>query len=181
MTKRGGRKRKTVKREASGRPQRQPVASIEQDAMLPVLEYRRRVFGLSVANLKDQKAATLLGRLCIQGAVSEAQWQAGEDWLKLVNARYAAANAPRGFKTSGNAALAIDEDAEARRYWAIKAQFDAANAAIEDHAPVSERIARMQAMSLIVVQEQDQPKMHGILRTALNGLVRHFKMQTIGA
>lgn len=139
------------------------------------VEYRQRVFGVHPRDVMDQKAATLLGRLCLRGTVSEAQWQAGEDWLRIVNARHAAANAPRGFRTAGSAAFALDDAEEAARYQAIKDAFDAANDAIEDHAPVTERVARMRAISTIVVQEFDRPEMYGALRTALNGLVKHFK------
>jgi hypothetical protein len=178
---RAGRKRKAGKREGSGKLQRPTAGQVKDNAMQTAVAYRQSVFGISPADAKDQKAATLLGRLCIQGTVSEAQWQAGEDYLRLVNQRHAAVSAPRGFRTAGNAALATDEDAETRRYWDVKARFDAANDAVEGHAPVIERVARMKALSIIVVQEVDQPGMHGTLRTALNGLVKHFKTEAKGA
>ena len=181
LSNRTGRKRKVGKRESNGRIERQPRVSSEQDTMRTAIEYRQSVFGLSEQDSKDQKAATLLGRLCLQGAVSEAQWQAGEDWLRLVNARYAATNAPRGFKSAGSSALAIDEEAEAARYWSLKARFDKANAAVEDHAPVLDRVARFEALSAIVVREVDAPHMHGALRTALNGLVKFFKTEARAA
>lgn len=149
--------------------------------MSTAIEYRQRVFGLEAHNAKDQKAATLLGRLCLHGAVSEAQWQAGEDWLKLVNARYAATNAPRGFKTSGSLALALDDDADIAHYESIRIRFNGANAAVEDRAPVVERIERFKALSSIVVREIDVPEMHGTLRTALNGLVKFFKTEAKAA
>lgn len=176
-----GRKRKQGKREANGKPQRPASVSVQQDAMRAAMEYRQRVFGVSPRDVMDQKAATLLGRLCLQGTISEAQWQAGEDWLRIVNARHAAANAPRGFRSAGNAAIALDDEEEASRYQAIKKAFDNANDAVEDHAPVTERIARMRALSAIVVLEIDQPKMYGTLRTALNGLVKHFKTEAKAA
>lgn len=176
-----GRKRKAGPREPNGRPQRRSVGTAEQDAMRTAIEYRQRVFGISPVDVRDQKAATLLGRLCLSGAVSEAQWQAGEDWLKLVNSVYSAVNAPRGFRTAGSMALALDEDAETERYRLIKARFDAANAAIEEHAPVVERIARMRVLTSVVVNEVDVPTLHGTLRMALNGLVRYFKTEAKGA
>lgn len=178
MGKRSGRKRRIAKREPNGRPRRVATHVAEQDARRVALDYRRRVFGIKSEDLNiDSKAVTLIGRLCLQGSVSEAQWQAGEDWLGLVNARYAATNAPRGLRTAGNAAPALDEEAETERYWAVKCRFDDANAAVEDHAPVSERKERMRVLSLVVVQQMDEPKSHGTLRTALNGLVRFFRTE----
>jgi hypothetical protein len=66
---RAGRKSKAGKREANGRAQRPSTASVQQNAMQAALDYRQRVFGISAADSKDQKAATLLGRLCLQGVV----------------------------------------------------------------------------------------------------------------
>lgn len=176
-----GRKRKGGKREPNGRAARPAVAERADDAMRTALEYRQRVFGISAMDLRDQKAATLLGRLCLSGAVSEAQWQAGENWLRLVNSVYAAVNAPRGFRTAGSSALALDEDAEIERYQLLKTRFDAANTAVEEHAPVVEKIARMRVLTSVVVNEVDNPSQHGTLRMALNGLVRYFRTEARGA
>jgi hypothetical protein len=132
---------------------------------------------VKASQVMDQKAATLIGRLCLAGAISEAQWQAGEDYLALVNAMYAAANAPRGFKSAGPVGAPIGQDEETRRYRATKARFDAANTAVEDRAPVVERIERFKALRLFLVDQVDQPSMHGTLRAALNGLAHHFGHQ----
>jgi hypothetical protein len=172
-----GRKRKAGKREANGRLAREPGRRIsaEQDAMSVAVDYRQNVLGVKPAHVMDQKAGTLLGRLCLQGAISNAQWQAGEDWHDLTNAMYAAANAPRGFASSRpSTGQQIDEDEETRRYRALKEKFNAANTAVEDHAPVAERIERFKALRAIIIDQVDQPSMHGTLRTALNGLARHF-------
>lgn len=172
-----GRKRKPGKREPNGRIARGPDrrVSAEQDVMSVAIGYRQTVLNVRAADALDQKAATLLGRLCLSGAISEAQWQAGEDWHELVDAMYAAANAPRGFKTaSARTGSALSEDEEARRYKALKARFDAANSAVEDRAPVAERIERFKALRAIIVDQVDQPSMHGTLRMALNALAHHF-------
>lgn len=175
---RAGRKRKSVAREPNGKPQREGRVSAEQDAMSVAIKYRQSVLGVSAKDVMDQKAATLLGRLCLQGAISNAQWQAGEDWHKLADTMSQLTNAPRGFKTAAAAGAGVMTDDEAARRWeALKDRFDAANAAIEDHAPVEERRARFIAMRTIIVDQIDQPQMHGALRTALNGLVKHFGLE----
>lgn len=177
---RAGRKRKIgVKREPNGKPSRAGAKlSNEQEALRAGVEYRQRVFGVSPKDALDQKACTLIGRLCLQGVLSEAQWQAGENWLQITNAMSAALQSPRGFKTAGGgSALSISEELEAAKYHATKSAFDKANDAIEDHAPVEERKARMVAMRTFLVDEVDHPHMHGTLRTALNGLVKHFGLE----
>jgi len=172
-----GRKRRSGKREPNGRIERGPDRRIsaEQDAMSVAIGYRQAVLGVKPAHALDQKAGTLIGRLCLSGAISEAQWQAGEDWHDLMEAMYAAAHAPRGFKTPGIGTGSIpDEDEEARRYQSLKAAFNAANLAVEDRAPVVERIERFKALRMFIVDQVDQPSMHGTLRTALNPLAQHF-------
>jgi hypothetical protein len=172
-----GRKRKPGKREPNGRIARGPNRRVtaEQDAMSVAVGYREGVLKVKPSLALDQKAATLLGRLCLSGAVSEAQWQAGEDWHQLVEAMYVAANAPRGFKTAtAGSGAPLSEEEEARRYHALKDRFNAANAAVEDRAPVAERIERFKALRTIIVDQFDNPAMHGTLRTALNALAHHF-------
>ena len=177
---RPGRKRKVgVKREATGKPSRAGKRlTTEQENMRAAIEYRQRVFGVSARDAMDQKACTLIGRLCLQGVISEVQWQAGENWLQLTNAMSAALQSPRGFKTAASTSgLTLSEELEAAKYQATKSAFDAANDAIEAHAPVEERKARMIAMRMFLIDEVDQPHMHGTLRTALNGLAKHFGLE----
>lgn len=170
-----GRKRKPGKREPNGRIARPSIEAVEQDAMRTAIAYRQSVFGISPGDAKDQKATSLTGRLCLAGVLSNAQWQAGEDWLRLLNAVYAAINAPRGFNTpSGASHVERSEAEEARRFQALKDAFDEANKAVEGHAPVAERIERMKALRLFLVDQVDAPRAHGTLRTALNGLANHF-------
>jgi hypothetical protein len=94
------------------------------------------------------------------------------------NAMSAALQSPRGFKTAGTSSgMTLSEELEAAKYRATKSAFDDANDAIEAHAPVEERKARMVAMRTFIIDEVDQPQMHGTLRTALNGLVKHFGLE----
>lgn len=177
---RAGRKRKVgAKREPNGKPSRAGARlTKEQETLRAGVEYRQRVFGISAKDALDQKACTLIGRLCLQGVLSEVQWQAGENWLQLTNAMSAALQSPRGFKTSGTSSgLTLSEEVEAAKYQATKKAFNDANDAIEAHAPVEERKARMIAMRTFIIDEVDQPQMHGTLRTALNGLVKHFGLE----
>lgn len=66
-----GRKRKAGKREPNGRLAREPDRRIsaEQDAMSVAVGYRQSVLGVKSAHVLDQKAGTLIGRLCLAGAI----------------------------------------------------------------------------------------------------------------
>jgi hypothetical protein len=69
-----GRKRKPGKRYPNGRLTREET---EREAMSTVLDARRRQFGVSLKEAKDERLGTALGRLAFRGLISEAQYQAG--------------------------------------------------------------------------------------------------------
>lgn len=172
---RAGRKRKPGKREPNGRPSRAGQSlTAEQEARSVVHDYRQRLFGISDSVDNDKKASTHLGRMCLQGVISEHQWRAGEQWGQLVNARYAAINAPRGLKTGTGDGRMLDPDAEADVFKSTKEKLDDANRAVEEHAPMVERKDRLTALRIAIIDQHYAPHLNGSLRTALNALVRHF-------
>ena len=69
-----GRKRKTGKRYPCGKRTQQPL---EMDAMSVALDARRRQFGVSAKQAKDERLGTALGRLAFRELISEKQYQAG--------------------------------------------------------------------------------------------------------
>ena len=69
-----GRKRKPGKRYACGKRVR---AETERDAMSTVIEARRRHFGVTAKQAKDERLGTALGRLAFRELISERQYQAG--------------------------------------------------------------------------------------------------------
>lgn len=179
MAKAGRKRRANVKREPNGKPSRQGHrVAAEQSAMQAAIEYRQSVFGLSPKDVLDQKAATAHGRLCLQGVLSEQQWQAAEDWAALVNAHYAAINAPRGFRTASARSLEeLSEDEHAARCLSAKIKLDKANAAIKDYAPAAIEKERFLALRTVVLEGGYDPSIEGPLRVALNSLVKHFGLE----
>ena len=69
-----GRKRKPGKRYPCGKRTRQET---EKDAMSTVIEARRRHFGVTAKQARDERLGTALGRLAFRELISEAQYQAG--------------------------------------------------------------------------------------------------------
>lgn len=177
---RPGRKRKAGKREPNGKPSRIGHRILgEQDAMSVAVDYRQRVFGIPNHAVLDQKAATMLGRLCMQGEISNTQWEAGEEWARLLNARYAAINAPRGFKTATGGRSPMTDERDEHNFRTTKAELDAANNAVSGYGqlpPVQAR-ERFEALRMVIIEQLHVPHLHGSLRVALNGLARHFGLE----
>jgi hypothetical protein len=66
-----GRKRKPGKRYACGKRTRQET---ERDAMSTVIEARRRHFGVTAKQAKDERLGTALGRLAFRVLISDLQY-----------------------------------------------------------------------------------------------------------
>ena len=69
-----GRKRKPGKRYPCGKLTKQ---QLEMDAMSTAIEARKRLFGVTSKQAKDERLGTALGRLAFRELISEKQYQAG--------------------------------------------------------------------------------------------------------
>lgn len=69
-----GRKRKPGIRTACGKRKR---SETENEVMATAIEARKRHFGLTAKQARDERLGTALGRLAFYGLVSEVQYQAG--------------------------------------------------------------------------------------------------------
>jgi hypothetical protein len=88
--------------------------------MQTVLAYRQKQYGLNEAQAHDQKAGTVLGRLCLAGDITEAQYDAGKRYHDLHDEMLRAIAAPVGLRklTAGaNGELIAPDYVE----WAIAA------------------------------------------------------------
>jgi len=96
-----GRKRKKGPREPNGRVQR--VKTIDPKAVAKRQPHRR---GVPAALAHDPKAECIMGRLCLNGFLSEMQYQAGVKYRTVVMRYRLAIEAPRASAASMAGALA---------------------------------------------------------------------------
>lgn len=90
-----GRKRKQMKREPNGKPQRE--RGIDPKAIAQ-LQPHRRLVPADVAH--DPKAECIMGRLCLNGWLTEIQYQAGVKYRNDVARYRAVIDAPRSTEAS---------------------------------------------------------------------------------
>ena len=86
-----GRKRKPGKRYPCGKRTRQET---ERDAMSVAIEARRRHFGVTAKQAKDERLGTALGRLAFRELISETQYQAGVAFAELYQKHHAVFGLP---------------------------------------------------------------------------------------
>lgn len=182
-----GRKRKPGKRSPCGKRTRQET---ERDAMSTVLEARKRHFGVTAKQAKDERLGTALGRLAFRELISERQYQAGVAFGELYVQHQAIMGLPSPSPRSV-AGLLINEgifgaspsEPVLEVIEKLKRRFGAATDAL-DACDREHRLSRGRRPTLLVYRVicTDDDAMHspeediGNLRVALNALVRLFRL-----
>jgi len=182
-----GRKRKPGKRYPCGKRTRQ---ELEKDAMSVAIEARRRQFGVTAKQAKDERLGTALGRLAFRELISEPQYQAGIAFAELYRHHHAVCGLPSPSPRSV-AGLLINEgifgsspsEPVLEVIEKLKRRFNAATDAL-DACDREHRMSRGRRPTLLIYRVicTDEDAMHwpeediGNLRVALNALVRLFRM-----
>ena len=174
------RPRKTgVKRTKSGRISR-AASSYNENA--DAIALRQRMFGISEQDARDQKAATYIGRLCLGGrkkttdGITEAQYEAAQEYLRCYHAFQRAVKSPDALRSGEGISLGIESEGYAdwckdkvERYRKLTDAIKAEQCLHEN------RGANMfAAIHLILIRDETMPHLIGDLRLALNAIGHHF-------
>ena len=182
-----GRKRKPGKRYPCGKRTRQ---ELEKDAMSVAIDARRRHFGVSAKQAKDERLGTTLGRLAFREFISETQYQAGLAFGQLYRDHHMMVGLPSPSPRSV-AGLLINEgifgasptEPALDMLEKLKRRFnDATN--VLDACDREHRLSAGRRPTLLVYRVicSDEDALHwreediGNLRVALNSLVRLFRL-----
>ncbi len=177
-----GRKRKSGKREASGKLSRrkddkQVRRSIdEQSAMQVAKEARQRVFGVSPQDSATELAGSVCGRLLLQGSINREQMDAAVAFQETYAAYQRAMDSPPppravnigGFSSGTPREISTEQSIKAKAHW--KAACTALSRANEEHRST----ALYAACQYVVLRDEFLPHLFGDLRLALNALSRHY-------
>ena len=182
-----GRKRKPGKRYPCGKRTKQ---QLEMDAMSTVIDARRRHFGVTAKQAKDERLGTALGRLAFRELISEKQYQAGIAFGELYHRHQTVMGMPSPSPRSV-AGLLINEgifgaspsEPVLEVIEKVKRRFADATSVL-DACDREQRMSAGKRPTLLVYRVicTDQDALHwaeediGNLRVALNALVRLFRM-----
>ena len=182
-----GRKRKPGKRYPCGKRTKQ---QLEMDAMSTAIEARKRLFGVTTKQAKDERLGTALGRLAFRELISEKQYQAGVAFGELYHAHQILMGLPSPSPRSV-AGLLINEgifgaspsEPVPEVIAKVKRRFADATSVL-DACDREQRMSVGKRPTLLVYRIvcTDQDAMHwaeediGNLRAALNALVRTFRI-----
>lgn len=177
--KRGRRKIAGVKRTASGR-RSQAIDAFNEH--MEAVQARMRIFGLSEADARDQKAATVIGRLYLTGELgkrpySDHMWDAAQRILEMRDAYMRAIKAPDALRNStGSGGDVAESDAYA--HWcqrAVRQYKDAIASVTAENCLIDYRGRNLHAaLDYIVFRDEMHPHLIGDCRIALNALHHHL-------
>lgn len=174
--KRGRFRIENVPREPNGRISRSGIDHGPADVV--ALEARRRIWGLTEKEAKDQKAGTVIGRLNLLGredGLSNSQYDAAIQYIELRAAYLRAISAP-GRMTDGDAGSGSSHTDEYEQWVRDTVEaYEKCRKAIQEAQNENRHANLWAALDLCVIHDQDLPHMVGDLRLLCNALARFFR------
>lgn len=186
---RRGPKKQSVKREPNGRASRKATNVMERvldqvdrdtrDAITTGLEARVRVHGVPPENSRDQMAGSFVGRLCMQRNLTRHQYEAALAWLEDMENHAAVISAPRSpGAVNLNAAKGRNDHENVDYATRCMSRYKAANKAVQDKQnELGPHAHLFGALDTLVRRDVPLEHLVGDLRTALNALVRHYRLE----
>lgn len=182
-----GKPPKNVKREPNGRASRKPKDVMDQflsdmskedrDTQGTALAARHRVFGVDPRHSRDQKAGSAIGRYCLQGEISQAQYDAAMQFMESYQRHLRAIDAPPqpgavDLNATRGRPVFLENPAQLAKWRADhKAAMDAIQAKQNEIRLMGNLYG---ALYSVVIRDMMLEHMLGDLRTGLNALVRHY-------
>lgn len=188
MGKRGPKKAAT-KREPNGRRSRKQKDQMEhflkqidmtqRDALDVGLAARNRVHNVPPQHSRDQKAGSAIGRYCLQGQITQAQYDAAMMFLEA-RARYLRAiDAPPqpgavNLNATHGRPVAIENPAQLRKW---RDDYKLACDAIQDKQNEIRLMGNLfGSLYAMLVDDVMLDNLLGDVRTGLNALVKHYRL-----
>ncbi len=183
-----GKQAKTVKaREPNGRASRRKADVMEQfltdltkedrETQGTALTARHRIFGVDPKHSRDQKAGSAVGRYCLQGLITQAQYDAAMMFLESHQRNLRAIDAPPQpgavdlNATRGRPVFLENPDQLRKWRSAHKAAMDAIQSKQNEIRLMGNLYG---ALYTILIRDVQLEHLLGDLRVALNALVRHY-------
>ena len=186
---RRGPKKQEGKREGNGRLSRKPAEVIdrlkgklereERETLRTGVEARHRLFGIAPELVRDQKAGSFVGRLCMHKEISRAQYEAAmqylTDWQDVAGV-IGMPHSPSAVDLnrihgSGNAVENVERSVRLRKRW-----MGARQAVQEWQNELRGAGMLFAALDYLVLRDEEHYHMLGSLREALNALARHYRI-----
>ncbi|WP_273719607.1 MULTISPECIES: hypothetical protein [Bartonella] len=157
-------------REANGRISR--AKSPREAANQLAIEMRAKRFGLTLQEAKNPLSGSYIGRLCLQGVLTQEQYDAAQQYLQIRNDYLCAKGLPNAIYDE----MPSSSDDKARDKWVAFAteQFINMQEALKEAQCLYRQYNLHAALQYLVVEDQMLPHLVNSLRVALNVLQKYF-------
>lgn len=151
----------------------------QRDTLETGLSARERIWGVKPQHSRDQKAGSAVGRYCLQGLVTQAQYDAAMLYLESYHRNLRAIDAPPqpgavDLNRTHGLAVGLENVAQLRKW---RAEHKAAEQAIQAKQNEIRLMGNlMGAISIILIRDQQMEHMLGDFRTAMNALIKHYRL-----
>ncbi|WP_212112277.1 hypothetical protein [Bartonella queenslandensis] len=161
-------------REANGRISRAkaPREAVDQLA----IEMRAKRFGLTLYEAKNPLSGSYIGRLCLQGVLTQEQYDAAQQYLQIRNDYLCAKGLPNAIYDE----MPSSSDDKARDKWVAFAteQFINMQEALKEAQQRYRQYNLYAAINHLVIEDQMLPYLVNSLRIALNALQNYFDQKS---
>ncbi|WP_126604030.1 hypothetical protein [Bartonella vinsonii] len=157
-------------REPNGRISRAKSPREAVDTL--AIEMRAKRFGLMLQEAKNPLAGSYIGRLCLQGVLTQDQYDAAQKYLQIRNNYLCAKGLPSAVFNE----MPSSTDDKARDKWVEFAteQFFNMQEVIKEAQCLYRQYNLYAAIQYLVIEDQMLPHLVSSLRVALNALQKHF-------
>ncbi|ENN94812.1 hypothetical protein [Bartonella vinsonii] len=136
------------------------------------IEMRAKRFGLSIEDAKNPLAGTYIGRLCLQGVLTQDQYDAAQKYLEVKNDYLCA----KGLPSAVYDEIPSSSDVKAREKWVEFAteQFLSMQGVIKEVQALNRQLNLHAAIQYLVIEDKTLPHLMNSLRIVLNALQKYF-------
>ncbi|WP_273784048.1 hypothetical protein, partial [Bartonella sp. AU15XJBT] len=136
------------------------------------IEMRAKRFGLTLQEAKNPLSGSYIGRLCLQGVLTQEQYDAAQQYLQIRNDYLCAKGLPNAIYDE----MPSSSDDKARDKWVAFAteQFINMQEALKEAQCLYRQYNLHAALQYLVVEDQMLPHLVNSLRVALNVLQKYF-------
>lgn len=186
MGKRGPR-RQEGRREANGRLSRKKVDitrklngdldKVERETLRVGIEARHELFGIASSRLRDVRAESYVGRLAMDGALVERQFEAAMEYLGAYHAMTMAVGSRQPGAVNLNRTRGLPGPENVTESIRALARWDGARKAIQARQnEMRAQGALIAALQYCVIEDRQLPHLVEWLKIALDALADHFQI-----
>ncbi|MCZ2159306.1 hypothetical protein NPX99_08665, partial [Bartonella sp. 220] len=157
-------------REPNGRISRAKSPREAVDTL--ALETRAKRFGLTLQEARNPLSGTYIGRLYLQGVLTQDQYDAAQKYLQIRNNYLCAKGLPSAVYDD----VSTNTDPNSLEQWVEKAthHYQAVQDAIKEAQCLYRQYNLYAAIQYLVIEDQMLPHLVSSLRVALNALQKYF-------